>query len=114
MRISDWSSDVCSSDLLAVDPAEPGVCPRPVRLLLPIASGKDDVPWGDGIDAHACGTDQDGEFLGHMINRGLRSAIGQWRDRKSVVWGTGVSVRVDLGGSRIIKKKRIKKEHQIN
>src|SRR3546814_15237929 len=27
------------------------------------------------------------------------------RDRKSVVWGTSVSVRVDLGGRRNIKKK---------
>src|SRR3546814_8570026 len=28
------------------------------------------------------------------------------RDRKSVVWGKSVTVRVDLGGRRIIKKKR--------
>src|SRR3546814_16251022 len=28
------------------------------------------------------------------------------RDRKSVVWGKSVSVRVDLGGGRIIKKKQ--------
>src|SRR3546814_20273623 len=27
-------------------------------------------------------------------------------DRKSVVWGKSVSVRVDLGGRRIIKKKK--------
>src|SRR3546814_14128014 len=27
------------------------------------------------------------------------------RDRKSVVWGTSVSERVDIGGGRIIKKK---------
>src|SRR3546814_12578435 len=32
------------------------------------------------------------------------------RDRKSVVWGKSVSVRVDLGGRRIIKKK--KKEYK--
>src|SRR3546814_13806583 len=30
-------------------------------------------------------------------------------DRKSVVWGKRVSVRVDLGGRRIIKKKKTKK-----
>src|SRR3546814_18547885 len=29
-------------------------------------------------------------------------------DRKSVVWGKSVSVRVDLGGRRIIKKKQQK------
>src|SRR3546814_10968330 len=28
------------------------------------------------------------------------------KDRKSVVWGRSVSVRVDLGGRRIIKKKK--------
>src|SRR3546814_13161944 len=28
------------------------------------------------------------------------------RDRKSGVWGKGVSVRVDLGGRRVIKKKK--------
>src|SRR3546814_19984274 len=31
-------------------------------------------------------------------------------DRKSVVWGKSVSVRVDLGGRRIIKKKNKKTE----
>src|SRR3546814_16186029 len=35
-------------------------------------------------------------------------AIGHRVDRKSVVWGKSVSVRVDTGGSRIIKKKKKK------
>src|SRR3546814_18259823 len=40
----------------------------------------------------------------HIMQRG-----GQLdEDRKSVVWGKSVSVRVDLGGSRIIKKKNKK------
>src|SRR3546814_17988340 len=34
-----------------------------------------------------------------------RSCRGTWADRKSVVWGKRVSVRVDLGGSRLLKKK---------
>src|SRR3546814_21086368 len=34
------------------------------------------------------------------------------RDRKSVVSGKSVSVRVDLGGRRIIKKKIKEKKHQ--
>src|SRR3546814_13131893 len=41
--------------------------------------------------------------------------VGDWghslawpSDRKSVVWGKSVSVRVDLGGRRIIKKKKKK------
>src|SRR3546814_15044174 len=35
---------------------------------------------------------------------GLDSGLVQKRDRKSVVWGKSVSVRVDIGGSRTIKK----------
>src|SRR3546814_13209802 len=38
----------------------------------------------------------------------IESLVRQWRpeDRKSVVEGKSVSVRVDLGGRRIIKKKK--------
>src|SRR3546814_18074476 len=35
----------------------------------------------------------------------LALCVARAADRKSVVWGTGVLVRVDLGGCRIIKKK---------
>src|SRR3546814_11655045 len=34
-------------------------------------------------------------------------------DRKSVVEGKSVSVRVDLGGRRIIKKKKTQKKHHM-
>src|SRR3546814_13123525 len=37
---------------------------------------------------------------------GLLEFVARLRDRKSVVKGTRVSVRVDLGGGRIIKKKK--------
>src|SRR3546814_2945807 len=45
--------------------------------------------------------------------QGIDGAIGMRRplarlDRKSGVWGKGVSVRVDLGGGGIIKKKKHK------
>src|SRR3546814_14077369 len=36
---------------------------------------------------------------------------GCWRDRKSVVSGKSVSVRVDLGGRRIIQKKTMKSKY---
>src|SRR3546814_18923063 len=36
--------------------------------------------------------------------------VGTLIDRKRVVWGKSVSVRVDLGGRRIITKKKKKKE----
>src|SRR3546814_12572768 len=41
MRISDWSSDVCSSDLTGRPCPEPG--------------GRRDRPDGDGLDEHAAG-----------------------------------------------------------
>src|SRR3546814_7089945 len=37
MRISDWSSDVCSSDLLAVSFATPSASCGPLLILAPLA-----------------------------------------------------------------------------
>src|SRR3546814_8103628 len=88
-RISDWSSDVCSSDL-SMEPRpdeirrgqSTGVRPRLVRrremrqlVRMRLAERRTG---------------------GHARNVG---------DRKSVVEGKSVSVRVDLGGRRIIKQK---------
>src|SRR3546814_17409772 len=52
--------------------------------------------------------------LHELEERGGRYAlctmcIGVGQDRKSVVWGKSVSVRVDIGGRRIIKKKKKQK-----
>src|SRR3546814_16909099 len=90
MRISDWSSDVCSSDLargIAEPRSRAGARRRharhrdgPLRVLLS----------GSAAATDRCGTGQTRALL----------------DRKSVVEGKGVSERVDLGGRRIIKKKK--------
>src|SRR3546814_5737762 len=60
MRISDWSSDVCSSDLLAVDEREQGVVAAEAdahaRMELGAALANDDVAGFDRlatIDLHA-------------------------------------------------------------
>src|SRR3546814_18434994 len=82
MRISDWSSDVCSSDLrrARVRQTRRGAVRRQARAAagecrrLPVAG-----------------------------NRGSERGP----DRKSVVSGKSVSVRVDLGGRRIINQKTI-------
>src|SRR3546814_17103932 len=48
-----------------------------------------------------------GELVGlWLADIWLRSGRKDHPDRKSVVAGTSVSVRVDLGGCRIIKKKK--------
>src|SRR3546814_13006917 len=88
MRISDWSSDVCSSDL----------------------------PWSSHASSsramvgRACaparaGQRQVGERT--LAVTAVAAVEQHWGapDRKSVVEGKSVSVRVDLGGRRNIKKK---------
>src|SRR3546814_12463411 len=125
MRISDWSSDVCSSDLQS---------PRSLRLGL--AEGRrwhvrQEQQDASSRDAVQCWPEAD--FLGgrrrgsgafriwhpaplSVLSRGYqrdadRAILPRYgrhgdEDRKSVVSGKRVSVRVDLGGSRIIKKKK--------
>src|SRR3546814_16365844 len=75
MRISDWSSDVCSSDLTD----------GPNGLKRPAWASNADNWWHPSPE-----------------------------DRKSVVQGKSGSVRVDLGGRRIIKKKRIRRGDLIS
>src|SRR3546814_12280000 len=93
MRISDWSSDVCSSDL------NDRGCRR--RYTLPWSARA--CEWSDhrrddrGRNAARRCTSTDPHL-------GWRDALS-WRDRKSVVLGKSVSVSVDLGGSRTINKK---------
>src|SRR3546814_17903333 len=96
MRISDWSSDVCSSDLPGRTDADPhrprhGKRRRGGDLLLGLhrRAGRATVACHPA-DRHLRGADRTG--------RGAPE-----RDRKSVVTGTSVSVRVALGGRRIIK-----------
>src|SRR3546814_11173433 len=87
MRISDWSSDVCSSDLVA----QPVDCP-------PSHARNTRNRTGAGSAVRAFHLRRHDRRL--CAPRRLRYA-----DRKSVVTGKSVSVRVDPGGRRIITKK---------
>src|SRR3546814_16349507 len=103
MRISDWSSDVCSSDLHArLREQRHPPPPRHHRSKGGVEPdrgvGVDDAEAVRAHEADAPGSG-DAEHLG--LQRRTRLAL----DRKSVVSGKSVSVRVDLGGRRIIKKK---------
>src|SRR3546814_19738038 len=90
MRISDWSSDVCYSDLQVIRDF--------VRSLMDEATGKSrliEPPKHVNADLLAVYPMGDPHF-----------GMYAWKaDRKSVVSGKSVSVRVDIGGRRIIKKK---------
>src|SRR3546814_18566018 len=117
MRISDWSSDVCSSDLeLQQHPplsktgiAQKWLCPlifsnspRPIRRTS--SSGKSRI-WG--LAPKSLDTGRLSQSVGSKLPTKMNR---QSRDRKSVVSGKSVSVRVDLGGGRIIQKKKNKKQ----
>src|SRR3546814_16546396 len=51
-----------------------------------------------------------GVMAGFSQGGGVGLALANWIVRKSVVEGKSVSVRVDLGGRRIIKNKKQQKE----
>src|SRR3546814_11701586 len=106
MRTGDWSSDVCSSDLRS------HYCVG-VRVAWEIRDDRSPAHDGDAV-AHAedlrqvAGDEEDGEALLRQAADDLVDfALGaDVQDRKSVVLGKWGSVRVDLGGPRIIQKKK--------
>src|SRR3546814_18242329 len=114
MRISDWSSDVCSSDLIAR--------PALVDQMAMFATHRADA--ATRIDRHQRGDRHVSsfEFARHGKSkwRPAKTAIcthlflscgavkPRGQARKSVGWGKSVSERVALGGRRIMKKKKQK------
>src|SRR3546814_13869368 len=105
MRISDWSSDVCSSDLAGIV----NLCARvPVQWrfgLVPIAelrdSGRLDLSCQLFGDLFVDASEMTGLVSCHRICKDRSLSLK--RDRTSVVSGKSVSVRVDLVGRRLIK-----------
>src|SRR3546814_11364846 len=107
MGISDWSSDVCSSDLLqeALEKrAALADLPLIWHFIGPLQSNKtraiaENFDWVHSVDRLRIAT-----RLGEQRPAQLRPLQVA---RKSVVEGKRVSVRVDLGDRRIIKKNNI-------
>src|SRR3546814_11278230 len=94
MRISDWSSDVCSSDLPAGGSVRhAGDTVRITAQLIRAADGS--TLWSEHYDRPF----RDLFALQDEITREVASARSEERRV-----GKSVSVRVDLGGRRIIKK----------
>src|SRR3546814_13532143 len=111
MRISDWSSDVCSSDLgeatltLLGEGAE-----HDAHHCLEIPAFAIDDIDGTGELAGLPGVQRIAEAGGGRIHEDdVLQARGQPQalDRKSDGSGQSVPVRVDLSGRRIMKKKKI-------
>src|SRR3546814_19721671 len=123
MRISDWSSDVCSSDLFSASWAR--------STLHPYQGGHGgggrrsprSARWPQGTPRRGWwrASARLGPAQGRPVSTpshalpGCRLQHGP-ADRKSVVSGNRVSVRVTLGGSRILKhiKQGNSKEQTIN
>src|SRR3546814_13042274 len=130
MRISDWGSDVCSSDL-RLKGADGSRAFDRESLFLRYGSLSRGDGEGRGLPEPA---DPEGELnrlryglrghnafaftvaLPHHVHSGIAGrnwvANGPLRlaiDRQSGGTGKSVSVRVDVGGRSIIKKKKIKR-----
>src|SRR3546814_15981800 len=112
MRISDWSSDVCFSDLAWPDDQLP-----PARLAGDRVRLGGELVAGQGMaDADSIRLVRVQPAIGMVRDRErpeFRAAIELQLirpDRKSVVQGKSVSVRVELGVRRTIIKKH--KSHQ--
>src|SRR3546814_15571508 len=102
MRISDWSSDVCSSDLAKA--ADEMVEPAPV--VAGQHAGRDAKQEGaaDGERHHGIGRAGAPDDARQQVAADAVGAQQVLRDRKSVVEGKSVTIRVDPGGSRLIQR----------
>src|SRR3546814_19138471 len=100
MRMSDWSSDVCSSDLSSVTAGD--------VLGVTAANGASAGTYDIIVDQIALAHKLSGGpvQIGGATATSSSDALGLTdTDRKSGGLGKRVSVRVDLGRRRLIKKK---------
>src|SRR3546814_5984954 len=111
LRISDWSSDVCSSDLCSTIELYPLDLVRrgldlgfAARFATPFSHSAPSPR--DEADVSFCRPNRFAICASPFSRQRGRRRYPL--DRKSVVSGKSVSVSVDLGGRRIIKKKKKK------
>src|SRR3546814_12821979 len=101
MRISDWSSDVCSSDLRWSSSAANRIISKPIVRPAPV---------GPKLRPQAVHANRRGVSPSNASSQAPAIAAGKaGRDRESVGEGKSVAGRVDVGGRRIIKKKKEQK-----
>src|SRR3546814_20995198 len=103
MRISDWSSDVCSSDLShPIPPAKYRDRVPPIRPV-PRAS-RQQCAEGARRPLRPCLCPP--RSRSPTAGRAASALPPDQADRKSVVSGKSVAVRVDTGGRRLLNKKK--------
>src|SRR3546814_15081873 len=108
MRISDWSSDVCSSDLQPPQAALLGVEPQQRRLRRLVGAMEVAGPAERAADV--------AQTLALRLQAAAVGATHRLdaRDRTGVGQGKSVSVSVDLGGRRTIKKQNRDIHHTVS
>src|SRR3546814_10999176 len=116
MRISDWSSDVCSSDLRNrrrslhdhQSRRQNGRHPAPNNRHIFRRRNYPAYPCRPRCGVLYQNSCPVSHFRFVPIRSGLSDGRTSYntRDRKSVVYGTSVSVRVGLGGRSLMKKKK--------
>src|SRR3546814_20804555 len=104
MRISDWSSDVCSSDLHDEGQLEE----------IEEEGQHEDQDVDDDQEAGFATRYTGQQVFDPEIAVDRAEDQAKTGDRKSVVQGKSVSVRVDLGGRRIIKKKNTERNERTH
>src|SRR3546814_12258177 len=112
MRISDWSSDVCSSDLTIL--AEPNLTAVTGETASFLAGGEFTIPVSQDEDTITVIFKQFGVSLAFTPTPAGRSRLsmrvspdGRQLDRSSVVTGTSQSGSVSRRCSRSFKQKQI-------
>src|SRR3546814_19907419 len=110
MRISDWSSDVCSSDLRSAI-EKLWMVASGLATPLPAMSGAEPCTGSNSaMRRPVAGSAAPIEADGSMPSDTVRMAAASDRiDRKSDVEGKSGAVSVHLGGRRVIQKKNKKK-----
>src|SRR3546814_13359600 len=114
MRISDWSSDVCSSDLATTMTARHGrlsSAPQGETSTLFLVDGVrlESAPAEDGRPASRSSASRSPASRAGVLTFD-QSEIPIDLDRKRVVEGKSVYVSVDLGGGRYLTKKKNRTE----
>src|SRR3546814_12814637 len=113
MRMSDWSSDVCSSDLLDIERQfsldAMGVLTLPIRHAIE-KRRFEQAKLKAANDSLVIAAETRQAWYRAVAAQQAAVYVGQ--DRKSGVSGKSVSVRVDLGGPRLLKKKTKKTKTQ--
>src|SRR3546814_10952414 len=110
MRISDWSSDVCSSDLANTVQISLSADTSTIDAIRKDLSSNQNATLDGVISVAGQNASADAALQSSDPKDALNQLSGELHRSEERRVGKSVSVRVDLGGRRNIKKKKIKEK----